>query len=152
VPDRFSTATRLRALGAEAQARVYRATGRAPRLPRPSRPEGRPPTSARPRRGRLTGRAALLAAVLVALVVALAYPARQYVSQRSEIADQRRQAQQTRDRLRELREQKARWQDPDYVRTQAREHLHSVLPGEVGLSVPYATPSAGVTPTSPPAP
>ncbi|MFG2830759.1 FtsB family cell division protein [Streptomyces sp. NPDC048434] len=113
--DRFSTATRLKALGEQAAARVYRA---------------RPP-----RRNRLTGRAALLALVMCSLVVALAYPIRQYISQRSDIADQRRKAQDAGAALDRLREQKARWQDPDYVRQQARRHLHYVMPGETGYIV-----------------
>ncbi|MET7798296.1 FtsB family cell division protein [Streptomyces decoyicus] len=113
--DRFSTATRLKALGEQAAARVYRA---------------RPP-----RRNRLTGRAALLALVMCSLVVALAYPIRQYVSQRSDIADQRRKAQEAGAALDRLREQKARWQDPEYVRQQARRHLHYVMPGETGYIV-----------------
>jgi cell division protein FtsB len=120
VPDRFSTATRLKALGAQTQARVYRAAGR---------------RTAAPRRNRLTGRAALLALVVCALVVALAYPMRQYVAQRSQIADQRRQAEVARRRVDQLREEKARWQDPEYVRTQARKHLHYVMPGEIGYTM-----------------
>ena len=113
--DRFSTATRLKALGQQAAARVYRA---------------RPP-----RRNRLTGRAALLALVMCSLVVALAYPIRQYIAQRSDIADQRRRAQDAGAGLDQLREQKARWQDPEYVRQQARRHLHYVMPGETGYIV-----------------
>jgi len=116
--DRFSTAARLRIIGQEAQARVYRAATRRP-----------------VRRNKLTGRAALLALVLCALVVALAYPMRQYVSQRSQIAEQRRQAQEAQRKVEQLREEKARWQDPAYVKAQARAHLHFVLPGETGYSV-----------------
>ncbi|MFF4954444.1 FtsB family cell division protein [Streptomyces chattanoogensis] len=118
--DRFSTATRLKALGTAlvesgAAARVYRA---------------RPP-----RRNRLTGRAALLALVMCSLVVALAYPIRQYISQRSEIAEQRRKADNAARTLDGLRDQKARWQDPAYVEQQARRHLHFVKPGETGYIV-----------------
>jgi cell division protein FtsB len=115
--DRFSTATRLKALGAQAQARVYRATGRTPR------------------RGRLTGRAALLALTVCALVVALAYPMRQYVAQRSQIAEQREQARQAQQRVERLQEEKARWADPEYVKAQAREQLHYVMPGETGYTM-----------------
>lgn len=122
--ERFSTTARLKAIGQEAQARVYRAAAR------------RRPV----RRNKLTGRAALLALVLCALVVALAYPMRQYVSQRSDIADQRRQAQQARQRVEQLRQEKARWQDPAYVRAQARQHLHYVMPGDTGYQV-AATPA-----------
>ncbi|MEU7313879.1 septum formation initiator family protein [Streptomyces sp. NPDC007083] len=122
--DRFSTATRLRALGAQAAERVYRAQGRTVRTPR---------------KGRLTGRAALLALVVCSLVVALAYPTRQYITQRSQIADQRRQAEQARAEVKRLREQRARWQDPAYVERQAREHLHFVRPGETGYTMPDGT-------------
>jgi cell division protein FtsB len=124
--DRFTTTARLKAIGQEAQARVYRAAARRP-----------------VRRNKLTGRAALLALVLCALVVALAYPTRQYISQRSDIADQRRAAQQAERKVEELRAEKARWQDPDYVRTQARAHLHFVLPGETGYSVAGTTAATG---------
>ncbi|MBY8887728.1 septum formation initiator family protein [Streptomyces sp. PTM05] len=116
--DRFPTAVRLKALGQQAQARVYRATGRAPR------------------RGRLTGRAALLALTVCALVVALAYPTRQYIAQRSQIAQQRKQAQQAKLRVEQLKEQQARWSDPEYVKVQARQQLHYVMPGETGYVMP----------------
>jgi cell division protein FtsB len=118
--DRFSTATRIRALGVQAAERVYRARGRRVRTPR---------------RSRLTGRAALLALVVCSLVVALAYPMRQYVSQRSEIAEQERQAEHARKKVKQLRELRVRWEDPAYVEQQAREHLHFVRPGEVGYTV-----------------
>lgn len=116
----MSTTTRLKALGEEAAARVYRAQSKRLRTPR---------------RSRLTGRAALLALVVCSLVVALAYPIRQYVSQRSEIADQRRQAQEAREKVRELRDEKARWRDPAYVEQQARKHLHYLRPGETGYTM-----------------
>jgi len=117
--DRFSTAARLKAIGEQAQARVYRATGR--------QPNGHPV-----RRNKLTGRAALLALTVCALVVALAYPTRQYLAQRSQIADQRRQVQQAQQQVEQLREQKARWSDPDFVKAQARAQLHYVMPEESG--------------------
>ncbi|MFD7508867.1 septum formation initiator family protein [Streptomyces sp. NPDC059853] len=120
--DRFSTATRIRALGEQAAARVYRAQNR--RLRRPVR------------RSRLTGRAALLAMVIGTLIVALAYPLREYVSQRSEIGDERRKAEEAGERVEELRDEKARWQDPAYVEQQARRHLHYVRPGETGYILP----------------
>lgn len=123
-PDRFPTAVRLRALGQQAQARVYRAAGT-------------------PRRNRLTGRAALLALTVCALVVALAYPTRQYIAQRSQIADQREQAHQAERRVEQLREEKARWSDPDYVRAQARGQLHYVLPGETGFTMPGRSAAGG---------
>lgn len=116
--DRFSTATRLRLLGEQTAARVYRSQ-----------------TRRQARRSRLTGRAALLALVLCSLVVALAYPIRQYVSQRAEIADLERQREQARERVEELRDLKARWQDDAYAEQRIRERLHYVRPGETGFVV-----------------
>ncbi|MFE2287905.1 septum formation initiator family protein [Streptomyces sp. NPDC059443] len=109
----FSTATRLKQLGERTAAHVYRSQSRR-----------------QVRRSRLTGRAALLVLVLCTLVVALAYPMRQYVSQRSEIAEQQKAAVSARDRLERLRDEKARWQDNAYAEQQARKHLHFVRPGE----------------------
>ncbi|MFE7572115.1 septum formation initiator family protein [Streptomyces sp. NPDC057539] len=116
--DRFSTATRLRLLGEQTAARVYRSQNRR-----------------QDRRSRLTGRAAFLALVVCTLVVALAYPMRQYVSQRNEIADQERLAREAKQRVEELRDEKARLQDDAYIQRLAREHLHYVMPGETGYTV-----------------
>ncbi|MET9952187.1 septum formation initiator family protein [Streptomyces sp. NPDC012769] len=116
--DRFSTATRIRLLGEQTAARVYRSQ-----------------TRRQARRSRLTGRAAFLALVVCSLVVALAYPMRQYVSQQGEIAEQERKAAEAAERVEELRDEKARLQDPAYVRRLAREHLHYVMPGETGFTV-----------------
>ncbi|MEU9991954.1 septum formation initiator family protein [Streptomyces sp. NPDC048045] len=116
--DRFSTATRLRLLGEQTAARVYRSQ-----------------TKRQARRSRLTGRAALLALVLCTLIVALAYPMRQYVSQRAEIADVQRQQRQARERVEQLRDLKARWQDDAYAEQQIRRRLHYVKPGETGYTV-----------------
>ncbi|MCC0097822.1 septum formation initiator family protein [Streptomyces flavotricini] len=110
----FSTATRLKQLGERTAAHVYRSQ-----------------TRRQVRRSRLTGRAALLVLVLCTLVVALAYPMRQYVSQRSEIAEQRKAAEAAGRRLERLRDEKARWQDNAYAEQQARKHLHFVRPGEI---------------------
>ncbi|TPQ17116.1 FtsB family cell division protein [Streptomyces sporangiiformans] len=116
--DRFSTATRLRLLGEQTAARVYRSQ-----------------TKRQARRSRLTGRAALLVLVLCSLVVALAYPTRQYVSQRAEIADLQQEREQARERVEELRDLKARWQDDEYAEQRIRERLHYVMPGETGYIV-----------------
>ncbi|NUP18205.1 MAG: septum formation initiator family protein [Streptomyces sp.] len=116
--DRFSTATRIRLLGEQTAARVYRSQ-----------------TKRQARRSRLTGRAALLALVLCSMVVALAYPIRQYVSQRAEIADLRRQKEEAAERVEQLRDRKARWQDDAYAEQQIRERLHYVMPGETGYIV-----------------
>ncbi|MEV6262312.1 septum formation initiator family protein [Streptomyces sp. NPDC051784] len=116
--DRFSTATRLRLLGEQTAARVYRSQNRR-----------------QARRSRLTGRAAFLALIVCSLVVALAYPMRQYISQRDQIAEQERLSQEARQRTEELRDEKARLKDDAYIRRLARQHLHYVLPGETGYTV-----------------
>ncbi|NEB03243.1 septum formation initiator family protein [Streptomyces sp. SID13726] len=116
--DRFSTATRIRLLGEQTAARVYRSQ-----------------TKRQARRSRLTGRAALLALVLCTLVVALAYPIRQYVSQRAEVADLQREKARTAERVEKLRDLKARWQDDTYAEQQIRQRLHYVMPGETGFVV-----------------
>jgi cell division protein FtsB len=116
--DRFSTATRIKLLGEQTAARVYRSQ-----------------TKRQARRSRLTGRAALLVLVLCTLVVALAYPIRQYVSQRAEITDLQQQQEQAEQRVEQLRDLKARWQDDAYAEQQIRQRLHYVLPGETGFIV-----------------
>jgi cell division protein FtsB len=116
--DRFSTTTRIRLLGEQTAARVYRSQ-----------------TKRQARRSRLTGRAALLALVVCTLVVALAYPIRQYVSQRAEIADLQQEKQQAAQRVERLRDSKARWQDDAYAEQQIRQRLHYVMPGETGFVV-----------------
>ena len=99
-----------------------------------SRPTGRRP--------RFTGRAAILALVLCSLVAALAYPTRQFIAQRSQIAQQRAAAEQAQAQVDELRREQARWQDPAFVTAQARERLHYGFPGE--------TPFASVDPSPDP--
>ncbi|MFE7778014.1 septum formation initiator family protein [Streptomyces sp. NPDC057445] len=116
--DRFSTATRLRLLGEQTAARVYRSQ-----------------TRRQARRSRLTGRAAFLALVVCSMIVALAYPTRQYVSQRNDVAEQRRLAEAARARVERLRDEKARLQDDAYVMRLAREHLHMVRPGETAYTM-----------------
>jgi cell division protein FtsB len=116
--DRFSTATRIRLLGEQTAARVYRSQ-----------------TKRQARRSRLTGRAALLALVLCTLIVAMAYPIRQYVSQRAEISDLQREKEEAAERVERLRDLKARWQDDAYAEQQIRQRLHYVMPGETGYIV-----------------
>ena len=95
-------------------------------------------------RPRFTSRATVLVLVLCSLVAILAYPTRQFLTQRSEIADQRARAEHARQQVDELRRAKARWQDPEYVKAQARERLHFAMPGE--------TPFVSVDPSAPPGP
>ena len=85
------------------------------------------------KRTRYTARAAILMLFVCALVLALAYPLQQYFSQSSQIDQLKQQNAEKRARVDQLTQELARWQDPDYVRIQARLRLHYVLPGETGL-------------------
>ncbi|MFI2610270.1 septum formation initiator family protein [Kitasatospora sp. NPDC018619] len=99
-----------------------------------------PGLAARPR---FTSRATVLVLVLCSLVAILAYPTRQFISQRAEISAQRAKADHARQQVEQLRREKARWQDPEYVKAQARARLHYAVPGE--------TPYIALDPAGPPA-
>ena len=96
------------------------------------------------RRPSLTGRAALLALVLVVLGVSYAYPLRTWIEQRADLAALAAERAELEQRTVDLEAQQQRWEDPAYVRAQARERLHFVLPGEtVYVVVPPAGGRAG---------
>src|SRR3954468_1726451 len=108
--------------------------GRGPGAPRPARPAAaRPqPTAAageRPR-SRFTGRAAVLVLVLAVLTVSYASSLRAYLEQRSHINELKASIAQHEANIDALETEKARWDDPAYVRTQARSRLGYVMPGE----------------------
>ncbi|MFJ2575481.1 septum formation initiator family protein [Kitasatospora aureofaciens] len=101
-------------------------------------------------RPRFTSRATVLVLVLCSLVAILAYPTRQFISQRAEISAQRAKAEHARQQVEQLRREKARWQDPEYVKAQARARLHYAMPGEtpyiaVGPAAPAAAPSSAAS-------
>jgi cell division protein FtsB len=99
------------------------------------------------RRSNLTGRAAVLALVVCLLAISLAYPLREYLSQRSDISEYRARVAEQEARVAELRAQHERWEDNAYVEAQARERLHYVMPGEtsyVVLEADEAPPQDGV--------
>ena len=89
----------------------------------------------RGRLSRLTGRAVVLLLVLAALVMSLAFPLREYVQQRSQIAALEAEAAHRQSRVESLQQQAQRWNDPDFVELQARDRLHYVFPGETGFVV-----------------
>jgi cell division protein FtsB len=87
------------------------------------------------RRSNLTGRAAVLALVVCLLAISMAYPLREYLSQRGDIVQYRAQVAEQQKRVAELRIQHKRWSDRAYVEAQARERLHYVMPGETSYVV-----------------
>ena len=94
----------------------------------PTRTEASRPT--RVRRATLTARAAILAVALASVALALALPFKVWVGQRSQIHGLQAQTKEQERRVAQLREQQARWNDPDYVKRQARVRLHYAMPGE----------------------
>jgi len=86
-------------------------------------------------RSNLTGRAISLAVVLLVLVISYASSLRIYVAQSQEIAATKAEIAQRSQRIAELQAEQARWDDPAYVKIQARDRLGWVVPGEVGYVV-----------------
>jgi len=93
--------------------------------------------SAAPGRGssRLTGRAAILVLLLAVLTVSYASSMRAYLSQRAHIASVKQKIVEKEASLKALEREKRRWDDPAYVRIQARKRFGYVLPGETGVQV-----------------
>ncbi|GAB3064850.1 FtsB family cell division protein [Micromonospora schwarzwaldensis] len=90
-------------------------------------------TAPQPRR--FTGRATVLFAVLIALALAYTYPVRVYLDQQTDI--ERMEASQAAQRaeIDRLTAEAAKWKDPEYVKTQARERFFMGKPGETLLVV-----------------
>jgi cell division protein FtsB len=78
----------------------------------------------------MSGRTAVIALVLSVLALSYAYPVRTYMEQRAEINELRDAQGDQRDRIADLESERAKWDDPEYVRAQARERLLLVEPGE----------------------
>ncbi|MGZ4499739.1 MAG: FtsB family cell division protein [Nocardioidaceae bacterium] len=106
---------------------------------RPGQPGRRPRTTVQtgrpPARPRVTGRAAVLVLVLAVLMVSYASSMRAYLQQRAQINGLRNDIAHARANIKALSREKARWKDPAYVRTQARQRFGWVPPGDVGLQV-----------------
>jgi cell division protein FtsB len=114
-------------------------TSRKARTPRT--PEGSPAvplaaaTSGPPRPTSLTARAIALAVVLLILTISYASSLRIYFAQAHDIAATKAEIAERQQRIVSLEGELAKWQDVNYVRTQARERLGWVVPGEIGYKV-----------------
>jgi len=92
-----------------------------------------------------------LGLVMIAITILLAPSVKIFLEKRAEIAEleadiSAKQAKQT-----DLKRQVSRWQDPNYVKQQARDRINMVMPGETGYWVfgsdlPAGTSGAGVAP------
>lgn len=95
----------------------------AARLPRPKNNFG------------FTRRALVLFGVLAVLGLSFASSLRVWLVQSQELAAATAQIELQTERVAQLESDLERWSDPAYVRTQARERLGWVMPGEVGYRV-----------------
>ncbi|MGZ8737520.1 MAG: FtsB family cell division protein [Nocardioides sp.] len=100
-----------------------------------SRPRSQAATPATAPRPRLTGRAAILVLVLAVLMVSYASSMRAYFEQRHHLADLESDIAESQANIEALQREKARWDDPAFVRTQARQRFGWVLPGEIAFQV-----------------
>jgi len=82
------------------------------------------------RRRRTSNRVLALSAILFILALTIAPPVKHYFTQRAQISALKSQLSADNVALQKAREELLLWQDPEYIKTQARERLHFVLPGE----------------------
>jgi cell division protein FtsB len=124
-----------------------------PRRTPPGRPGSRPggtrprprarPASAQvpataapePRRSRFTGRMMVLVLVLSVLTISYASSLKAYFQQHSQIVQLRGQIASSESDIQRLETEKARWDDPTYVREQARARFGYLMPGQTSYVV-----------------
>lgn len=83
----------------------------------------------------VTRRAMVMLVVLAILILSYASSLRIYLSQQHEMAVARQQIAERSAAIEQLNDEVARWQDPTYVKAQARDRLGWVVPGETGYRV-----------------
>ena len=82
------------------------------------------------RRRRTSNRVLALSAIFFILALTIAPPVKHYFTQRAQISALKAQLSADNTALQKAREELLLWQDPEYIKSQARERLHFVLPGE----------------------
>ena len=83
----------------------------------------------------LTARAIALTVVLLILTISYATSLRIYYTQAHDIAAAKAEITERQQRIAVLQGELAKWQDEEYVKTQARQRLGWVVPGETGYKV-----------------
>lgn len=107
-----------------------RATSKAaPRLPEESAPESWL------RNIRFSGFTLLMLGLLILAVVVLAPNLRILIEQRQQIAALQAEVDAAQDSVDELTDDVARWSDPAYIESQARERLYYIVPGDISYLV-----------------
>ena len=81
-------------------------------------------------RRRTSNRVLALSAIFFVLALTIAPPVKHYFTQRAQISALKAQLSADNSALQKAREELTLWEDPEYVKSQARERLHFVLPGE----------------------
>src|SRR6478752_653414 len=92
-------------------------------------------TASQPRQSRFTGRAMVLVLVLSVLTISYASSLKAYFQQHSQIQQLRTQIASSESSIQELESEKQRWQDPAYVKEQARARFGYLMPGETSYVV-----------------
>jgi cell division protein FtsL len=110
------------------------------------------PQAAAPRPTRLTGRAAVLAVVICAIALSLAYPVREYLTQRQQIDALVAQNQAMLAQVKNLQAQQARLSSPFYIEQLARQELDMCFPGTQCYIVAGGQSAAGTAPSAKPGP
>lgn len=83
----------------------------------------------------LTRRALVMVVVIVALAISFATTLRVYLTQQHDLAVAEQEIRERSAQIADLQSELARWNDPDYIKAQARERLGWVMPGETGYRV-----------------
>ena len=96
-----------------------------------------------------SGFSLVMMGLLILAVVVLAPTAQSLISQRQQISDQQKAVDALSGQVADLKEQRARWNDPSYIRAQARDRLYYVMPGEVSYLVIDDRPPAAQTTDAP---
>ena len=81
-------------------------------------------------RRRTSNRVLALSAILFFLALTIAPPVKHYFTQRAQISALKSQLSADQTALQKARQELLLWQDPEYIKSQVRERLHFVMPGE----------------------
>ncbi len=96
-----------------------------------------------------SGRMLALAVVMIAITIMLAPTVKIFIDKRAEIAALEADIADKRFAQDDLKRQVSRWQDPNYVKQQARDRINMVMPGETGYWVFGSDMPAGAAASDP---
>jgi len=82
-----------------------------------------------------SGRLLALGVVMIAITILLAPPVKIFLDKRADIAALQADIAAKQTKQDDLKRQVSRWQDPNFVKQQARDRINMVMPGETGYWV-----------------